>query len=184
MLFRDFDAFDGLFENTFALDRNVMVFLHAIEVHIEEEAGIGPKFFDLLADEHTIRTKNDVLTARHDLRHEATDFRIEHRLAATYGDGGGAAFIDGFQALFNAEALRNSALVFADATATSAGEVAGMQRLEHKHKREALVDHGMHEVRIFSGPGVHDDLERIGGIVADDVLLPLRRRAELVLCYV
>ena len=82
------------------------------------------------------------------------------------------------------QTLSDGALVFADAAAAGAGQIAGVQRLEHEHKRETLVDHGMHKLRLFSGACVHDDLERIGRVVTIGALLPLRRGAQLVLCDV
>ena len=180
MLFRNFDAFNGFSKDAWALNGQIVVLLHAVQVHVEEEFGIRLELFDLLANEHPIRAEDDMASARKDVGNQAPDFGIEHRLAPADGYCRRAAFIHGAKALLHGEALRNGALVFADPAATGTGEIAGVQRLQHQHERESLVDHRVLEMRRIAGMRVHDDLEWIGRIVGGGGLLPLRPRIELV----
>ena len=52
---------------------------------------------------------------------------------------GAPRLVDGGQAFLDAELFLDGRLVFADAAAAGAGQVAGVQRLEHQHQRETLV---------------------------------------------
>src|SRR5216684_3706936 len=71
------------------------------------------------------------------------DFGIEQRLTPANGDHWRATLVHGLQALLERQSLADRCLVLPNAPATGARKVAGMQRLQHHHQREALVDHGM-----------------------------------------
>ncbi len=97
----------------------------------------------------------DVLVALQNARHQFADLRIHHRLAAADGNHRRAALIHRRQALFERHALGDGGFVFANAPAARAGEIAGVQRLQHQHDGEALVDHGM-RLALLTGLGGQD----------------------------
>ena len=77
------------------------------------------------------------LRSRISLRQPA-DLRIDHRLAAADRNDRRAAFVHRCQALLDGQHFVDRGLVFADAAAARAGQVAGVQRLEHHHQRKLL----------------------------------------------
>ena len=110
---------------------------------VEEEALVRLEFVQPLLDEHAVGAEVDVLVAFEDPATSSPISRIDHRLAAADADDRGAALIDRRQAFLDAELLLDGRLVLADAPAAGAGQVAGVQRFEHQHEREALPDHGV-----------------------------------------
>ena len=94
--------------------------------------------------------------------HQLADLRVHHRLPAADRDHGRAALIHRHQAFFERHALGDAGLVFADAPAAGAGEIAGVQRLQHQHDGKALLDHGMRRRRLSSAASVDgQDAKRI-----------------------
>ena len=79
--------------------------------------------------------------------------------------------------------LLDGGLVLADAAAAGAGQVAGVQRLQHQHHREPLVDHRMRlaawRVAGLAMAGCGTDWTHPAP--RRSVLLPLRPRPHLVL---
>ena len=73
-----------------------------------------------------------------DLGDQLADARVDHRLAAADRDDRGAALVDRVEALLDRELLLDRRLVLADPAAAGAGQVAGVQRLEHQDQREPL----------------------------------------------
>ena len=71
--------------------------------------------------------------------HQRPDLGIDHRLAAANADDRSAGLIDRCQALLEAQLLLDGLGVFADAAAAGAGEVAGVQRLQHQHQRKGFA---------------------------------------------
>ena len=68
----------------------------------------------------------------------AANLGINHRLAAADGDDRRAAIVNRRQALFDGEHFVDRGLVFADAAAAGAGEIAGVERFEHHGQRKLL----------------------------------------------
>src|SRR5262249_11185280 len=66
------------------------------------------------------------------------DLGVDHRLPATDADDGRAAFIDRRQAFGNAQSFLDRLDVLADASTARAGEIAGMERLEHQYEWKSL----------------------------------------------
>ena len=120
-------------EDAFALHGDVVVLLHAVQVHVEEEALVGLEFVQPLLDEHAVGAEVDVAVAFQDAGDQFADLRVHHRLAAADRNHGRAALVDRGQALFERYALGDGGFVFADSAAAGAGEIAGVQRLEHQH---------------------------------------------------
>ncbi len=69
---------------------------------------------------------------------QPADLRIDHRLAAADGDDRRAALVRRRQALLDRHDFVDRGFVLADAAAARAGQVAGVQRLEHHHHRKFL----------------------------------------------
>ena len=132
------DPLDGLLEDPFALHRDIMGFLHPVQVNVEKEPVRGSEFGDLLLDEHPVCAQINTLPAFQDPRGQYSDPWIDHRLASTNGDDRRRALIHRLQALVDAEFLPDSAHIFADSAAARAGEIAGMQGFQHEHEREFL----------------------------------------------
>src|SRR5262249_20883417 len=133
------DALDRRLEHALALDGLVVRLFQAVEVDVEEEAAVGRKLVQALRDEHAVGAEVDVLAALEDAFDGGADLGVDHRLAAADADDGGAGLVDGGEALGEGELFLDGLRVFADAAAAGAGEVAGVQRLQHQHQREALL---------------------------------------------
>ena len=73
-----------------------------------------------------------------DLGDQLADVRVDQRLAAADADDRRAALVDRGQALLDRQLLLDRRLVLANPAAAGAGQVAGVQRLEHQHQREPL----------------------------------------------
>src|SRR5262249_13412993 len=132
------DPLDGGLEDAVALYAQVVGLLQAVEVDVEEEAPAGAKLPQPLLDEHTVGAEVDVLFAAQDGRDELADLGVDQRLAAANADDGRAALVHRGQALGDGQLLLDRLRVFADAAAAGAGQVAGVQWLEHQNQGEAL----------------------------------------------
>src|ERR1019366_8428747 len=178
-LLGDLDTLDGQIENAFALDGQVVILPHAIQVDVEVEALIRREFADPLLDEHAVGAKVNMAVALQDARCQLADLRIHHGFAAADGNHRRAALIHRGQALLERHPLGDGGFVLAYAPAAGAGEVAGVQRLQHQDDGEALADHGM---RLPFLTGLRrQKAERVGRAgIADGVLLPLRPGPQLV----
>src|ERR1035437_7375694 len=176
----ELDALDGFLKYALALHGDIVIFLHAIEMHVEVEALVGLEFVEALLDEHAVGAEVDVAVALQNPRHQFADLRIHHRLAAANRDHRPPALIHRQQALFERHPLGDGALVLADPAAAGTGQVAGVQGLQHQHDGETLVDHGM-RLALLAGFG-GQDTEWVGRIrYGRDGLLPLRTGTHLVL---
>ncbi len=111
---------------------------HAVQMHVQEEAVGRPEAGQLLADEHAVGTQVDVLLALEDLGHQLFDRGIDHRLAAADADDRRAALVDRRQALLDGQLVLDRRGVLANPPAAGAGQVAGVQGLEHQHQRKPL----------------------------------------------
>ena len=132
------DAFDRFAEHAIALDADIVRLFEAVEVNVEEQARRGLEVAEVLANEHTVGAKIDVLFAGKNFAGQAANFGINHRLAAADGNNRRAAFIDRLQALLDGQHLVDRGFVFANAAAAGAGKIARVQRLEHHHQRKLL----------------------------------------------
>src|SRR6516164_1296449 len=131
------DSFNGHFKDAFALDGQVVVFLHAVQVNVENQTRVGRKFFQFFGEEHPVGAELDISAAIQDALDQGAYFGVEQRLATADGNHGGSALVDSAQALLERQALANAGFVLPDAAAARTGKVAGVQRLQHHHKREA-----------------------------------------------
>ena len=104
---------------------------------LKKKREVGAELVQPLLGEHAVGAEVDVLAALEDAGHQGADLGVDHRLAAADAHDGGAGLVHGIQALLDGEAVLEVGGVFADAPAAGAGEVAGVQRLEHQHEREA-----------------------------------------------
>jgi len=86
-----------------------------------------------LADEHSIGAENDVLSAIQNLTGQLPDLRIDHGFAAANRYDRRTAIVHRGETLLYAQRLVDCGLIFADAPAARARQIAGMQRLEHEH---------------------------------------------------
>ena len=137
------DAFDGVVEDALALHGESCFFSMPSRWTLKKKRVVGLEFVQPLLDEHAVGAEVDVLARSRISRDQLADLGIDHRLAAADADHRRAALVDRGQALFERQLLLDGGLVLADAAAAGAGQVAGVQRLEHQHEREALVDHRM-----------------------------------------
>ena len=79
------------------------------------------------------------LPAAHQFLQELEDRGIEQGFAAGDGDHRGAALIHGPQALLQGQGLAQGVLIFLDAAAALAGQVALMGGLQHQDQGKFLV---------------------------------------------
>ena len=105
-------------------------------MNVEEHPPRWFEFVETFLNKHAVGTQIDVPLARQNLSHQAADFRIDHGLATADRYHRRPAFIDRIKALLHRELFLNCFLVFADAAAARARQVAGVQRLEHHHQRK------------------------------------------------
>ena len=132
--------------------------------------------------QHAVRAEVDVLAALEDLRRPARPIsRVEQRLAAADRDDGRAALVHGRRHCSSESFCVMVVLVLADPAASRAGQVAGVQRLQHQHQREPLADHRVGLRARCRCRCLVDDPERIRAVArSEQVLLPLRPRPQLV----
>ena len=133
------DAFHGRVEDALALDAEVVRFPQAVEVEVEDESPVRPEFVQPVRDEHAVRAEVHVSLAPDGAVHQLGDRLVHQRLASADRHDRRAAFVDGVQARLQRQSLGDRLLVFPDATATRAGQIASVQGLEHQHQREALA---------------------------------------------
>src|SRR5579862_210868 len=132
------DAFDCFAEHAVALNADIVSLFEPIEVDVEEQAGGRREIAEMLANKHTVSAKVDVFFAGKNFVGQAANLGINHGLAAANGNNRRAAVVNRLQALLNGEHLVDGGLVFANAAAASAGEIAGVERFEHHHQRKLL----------------------------------------------
>ncbi len=132
------DPVDRRVEDPFALDGDVVVFPHAIQVHVEKEGPARREVGELLADEHPVGAEDDDLLPLLNLGHQLADARVDHRLATADRDDGRTALVDGGQAFVDRQLLLDRRFVFANSPAAGARQVAGVQRFEHENHGELL----------------------------------------------
>ena len=78
-----------------------------------------------------------MLAAFEDAVDEFADLWVDQGLAAADAHDRRAGLIDGGEAFLDRELLLDGVLVFADATAPGAGEIACVEGFQHHHEREA-----------------------------------------------
>src|ERR1051326_3431985 len=91
---------------------------------------------EALTQEHSMRAQIDVSLPRIDFAYEPPQFRINKRLASADRDNWRAALFHGMKTLFNCELFPNRFSVFTNSTASCAGQIAGVQGLEHHDERK------------------------------------------------
>src|SRR6266446_6772538 len=119
--------------------RLIVVILKAIEVHGEEQIRRRLELVEFLLQEKGVGAQRHEFLARHDPPDNGADVFVDERFAARDRHHGGAALIYRSQALFNREPPIEDRLRVVDLAATSAGEIASEERLEHKHQRVAFA---------------------------------------------
>ena len=119
--------------------RLVVVLLDAVEMHREEQIGRRLEQLQLFFEKQRIGAQRDEFLARHDAFDDLADLFVDERLAARNGDHRRAALVDGVEAFLDRQALVEDGVRIIDLTATSAGEIAAEQRLQHQHQRIALT---------------------------------------------
>ena len=118
--------------------------------------GVGRlELVELLADEHPVGAEEDDLLPLQDLGDQLADAGVDHRLAAADRDDRGAALVDGVEAFLDRELLLDRRFVLADPAAAGAGQVAGVQRLEHQDHREPLGPRQLLLDDVAGDPGRH-----------------------------
>ena len=125
-------------EDALALDGEVVRLPHPVEVDVEEEAGRRLELVDLLADEHAVGAEvDDLLRARGSWRsaRRSPDRSSARRRRSRRP---GRRTRRRVEALLDRELLLDRRFVLADPAAAGAGQVAGVERLEHQDHREPL----------------------------------------------
>ena len=133
------DAFDGDVVSALAADGEVVVLALAVEMDGEGEVLGRRELRQAALEFERVGAEVDVLFARDEAVDDLDDLRMQQRLAAGDGDHGRAAFFDGGEALLGRELLLEDVRRILHLAAAGAGQVAAEERLEHEHKRIALV---------------------------------------------
>ena len=132
------DAIHGDFVSTFAANREVVVFLLAIEMDAEGEVLAWLEEMNLLFEQQSVGAQVNVLLARHQPFHDLVDFGMHERFAARNGNHGRAALIHRPEALLGRELALEHVGGVLDLAAACASQVAAEQRLQHQHQRILL----------------------------------------------
>jgi hypothetical protein len=133
------DGFHGDVVGAVAADGGVMLVLQAVEVDGEGEVFGGLEEIELALEEQGVGAEIDVLFAGHEAVDDFVDLGVDQRFAARDADHGGAAFLDGVEALLRGEALVEDVIRVLDLAAAGAGEVAAEERFEHQNERVTLA---------------------------------------------
>ena len=86
----------------------------------------------LFLEQERVGTHVDVLLARDEAFDNFVDLGVKQGFAAGDGDGGSAAFFDGFEAGFGAHVLLQDMGWVLNLAAACAGKVAAEERLQHE----------------------------------------------------
>src|SRR5262249_52719817 len=133
------DAVDGSGEYAVTFHRLVVGFLQPIEMDVEEKAAGGPKFVQALADEHAVGAEVDVPSPFEDAPDQLAEFGVDHRFPTANAHDGGAALLHRGETLGYAELLPDGLGVLANSAAAGAGQVAGVQWLQHQDQGKTLL---------------------------------------------
>ena len=173
------DAFHGRVEDALALHAEVVRLPQAVEVNVEDEAFVRLEFVQPIREEHAVRAEIDMSLARQGTFDQPGDRLVHQGLPATDRDYRRAAFVDGVQAGLQREPLGDGLLVFSDSTAPRAGQIAGVQGLEHQHQGKSLAQQGVRRGGVRPRlAGVGEDWKR--RFRRSRVPLPLGRREKRV----
>src|SRR6516162_2994039 len=112
-----------------------MVVAIAIEMNRPCEIGARAELLDLLLEQQRIGAEVDEFLARDQARDDLIDVAVEQRLATGEHDDRGPTFIDGIEALVDAQALIEDGVGIVDLATAGAGEVAAKQRFQHQDQR-------------------------------------------------
>ena len=117
----------------------VVGLLEAVEVDVDGQALVRRDDAEhLLVEQQRVGAEVDVAPALDDAGDQLGQLRVDGRLAAADRDRGRAALLHRLQARFDRHAVLELAGVPL-LGAAEAGQVAGVERLEHEHEREPLV---------------------------------------------
>ncbi len=136
------ELLDGLYRhvvNALALHGDVVGLPQAVEVDDEGEVGRGLDSLHRLLVQESVGAQVDEPLLPDDPRRDVADVGVHERLSPSDGDHGRIALLHGPQALFHRQPAVQDRLVFPDAAAATAGEVAGLQRLQDHRQGEVLA---------------------------------------------
>ena len=135
-LFSGFNTVDRSFENTFSFHAQIVSRFEPVQMHVEEQPRRRLEFMQALPDKHSIRAEVNVLFAIKDLADQPPQIGIDEGLATTNRNDRRAALVESVQALFHRQLFADGVRVFANAATPCAGEIAGVQGLQHHDKRK------------------------------------------------
>ena len=130
------NAADGRGEHALALRQAVVRGFHPVEMHVDEQPAAGAKAAELLFQQQAVGAQINVFPLQHEAFDQHFDLGIDQRLAAADAHDRCAALGHGRQALLDRQPAVHRVGVFANPAAARAGEVAGVQRLEHQDQRK------------------------------------------------
>ena len=133
------DAFNGDVPSALAADGEVVVLALAIEVYGEGEVLRRRKLRQAALQFKSVGAEVDVFLARNEAVDDFNDLRMQKRLTAGDRNHGCATFLDRGEALLGRELLLEDVRRVLHFAASGAGQVAAEERLEHEHKRIALL---------------------------------------------
>ena len=139
-------AFDGFLNavggdvvGAFAADGEVVVVFLAVHVDGEGQIFARCEKVDFFLEQKGVGAEVDVFFAFDEAFDDFFDVGVEEGFAAGDGDHGGAAFIDGIEALLGGEVLFEDVGGVLDFAAAGAGEVASEEGFEHEDKGVVFV---------------------------------------------
>ncbi len=116
-----------------------MILAAAIEMDRPGEQRVRLELVELLFQQQRVGAEIDVFAARHQGFDNLDDFFMQQRLAAGDRDDRRAALFGRLNAFLDRQARVQDVVGIVDLAAAGAGQVAAEERLQHQHKRVALV---------------------------------------------
>src|SRR5271166_2785431 len=132
---RQLDRGDSAIVNAFLAHRVIVLFAVAVEMDRPGEISAGFEQLDFLLQQQSVGAEVNEFLLRRNALDNLVDLPMQQRFAPCYHHHRCTAFVDGPEAFIDAEALIEDRVRIVDLSATSAGEVATEERLEHQDER-------------------------------------------------
>src|SRR6516165_2721892 len=132
---RQLDRRDSTIVNAVLAHQAVMVIAVAVEMDCPGEISAGSEQLDFFLEQQSVGAEVNEFLLRRNALDNLVDLAVQQRFATRDHHHWSTTFIDGREALVDAQALIEDRVRVVDLVATGAGEVATEERLEHQNER-------------------------------------------------